>query len=154
MPEAAFRGRLQWVNPRRLQIESLQICQKHASLRILSSVDFGTNPYDIAFALVGPIAALLSLRFPHRWVFLLGVAAVLGWALEFGGDHWIDAQWAALAERMPTPSDDMMRQINTDGMSKSATLILGLPLAVVYAGAWFGMTYGVRRILKSRSSRS
>jgi hypothetical protein len=117
-------------------------------------MDFGTNPYDVAFAVVAPIAALLSLRVAHRWVVFLGASALLDWAFEFGADHWVDAQWAAVAARIPDLSRAAIRQINADGASKSATLLLGFPLALVYGAVWFGITYAVRRIVRSRSKRS
>ncbi len=113
---------------------------------------FGINPYDVAFFLSAPVVALLSLRLERRWFIFgaLGVAALIGWALEFGSDNWVDAQWTALMERTPNPSKDLIQQYDSDGASKAATLLFGLPLAAVYSAIWFGVLYGARRIIRSR----
>jgi hypothetical protein len=111
-------------------------------------MDFGTNPYDIAFLSVGPAAALLSLRFQNRWLILLASAALIGWAFEFRSDHWVDVQWASVMEHTPNPSSELINRADADGASKAATLLIGLPLAAIYAAAWIGAAYGIRQLVK------
>ena len=113
-------------------------------------MNFGTNPYDIAFLAFAPALAFFSLRCRRRSEILLAlaVAAVVGWGLGFAGQAWIDAQWDALLERTPNPSTELIEQINSDSASKATLLIFGLPISLAYSAVWFTVIRGVRRAIK------
>jgi hypothetical protein len=122
-------------------------CRSHEDW---GDMNFGTDPYDVAYLLAAPTAALLSLGLERRWLVFLAAAAMVGWVLEFGAENWVDAQWMTLIERTPDPSRELIQQFNSDGASKAETLLFGLPIAAVYAAMWFGVIYGARRLIRSR----
>jgi hypothetical protein len=102
-------------------------------------MNFGTNPYDIAFIAWAPAMALMSLGIKRRRFVLLAlaVAALAGWGLGFASENWVDNQWAALMERTQSPSPQLIEQFNSDGASKAAVLFLGFPISLIYASIWF-----------------
>jgi hypothetical protein len=113
-------------------------------------MNFGTNPYDIAFWIMAPLLATISLRARRRTrVFLaLGICALFGWGLGFLANGWIDAQWEHLIDRTPNATPDLINQADSDAASKAAMLLFGLPVSVVYSAAWFGVVHGLRRLIR------
>lgn len=116
-------------------------------------MNFGINPFDIAFFLLAPTIATVATRIQKRsHVFIaLALASFCGWGLAFGASAWIDAQWTSLLERTPNPSEQLIQQFNTDGADKGALLLFGLPISFAYASTWFGVVLGVCRIFRRRS---
>jgi len=119
-------------------------------------MDIGTNPYDVAAIVFAPAAALASLRLTNYWrlALVLIVACVGGWVLMFASEAWADSQLAAMVNAIPSPSTQQMEQFSADGGSKTALLLLGLPLSALYALVWFTVVRGagvvVRSLLRAR----
>lgn len=111
-------------------------------------MNFGINPFDIAFVLLAPAIAVVTTRLRKRsHVFLaLALASLSGWGLEFGASAWIDAQWASLMDSTPNPSEQLIQQFNVDGADNTALLLFGLPISFAYASICFGVTLGIWRI--------
>lgn len=97
-------------------------------------MNFGINPYEAGFTLLSPVVAVFLWR-KQNLPMLVSVAfgcALVSWLLLFAADIWIDQQWFSLMERTPNPSEELIREFNSDGASKAATLILGLPFSLAY----------------------
>jgi TRAP-type C4-dicarboxylate transport system permease small subunit len=116
-------------------------------------MNFGINPFDIAFFLLAPTIAMVATRVQKRsHVFIaLALASLCGWGLAFGASAWIDAQWTSLMDRTPNPSEQLIQQFDTDGGDKAALLLFGLPISFAYASTWFGVVLGIYRFLRRRS---
>lgn len=115
-------------------------------------MNFGTNPYDVAFLLLAPVIALATLLLKHKWqvVAALVIAAFAGWGLQFAAEGWIDGQWTALFARTLNPSIRFLEQFNADGASKAAVALFGLPVSLLYALMCFGIARVVRRLVRRR----
>jgi hypothetical protein len=110
-------------------------------------MDFGVNPYDIAFFALAPLVALALLRVRRRLYVAIAVAvtAVAGWGLESAASSWLDSAWISLMEQTPNPSPRLLEQFNGDGASKTAALLFGLPVSLAYATICFVVARGARR---------
>ena len=97
-------------------------------------MNFGINPYEVVFVLLSPIAVVFLWR--QQNLKILGAVAfgcaLVSWLLLFAADAWLDQQWFSLIEKTPNPSEQLIREFNSDGASKTATLILGFPLSLGY----------------------
>jgi hypothetical protein len=122
---------------------------------LLVVMDFGTNPYDVAFLGLAPALALASLPLKRRPVVfaVMTITALVGWGLAFASAAWVDRQWIALLERTPDPSLELVEQFNADGASKSALVLFGLPYSFAYSAAWLGLVRGAQRLLQRRPHR-
>lgn len=115
-------------------------------------MNFGTNPCDVAFLALAPLAALISLRFKRRSYVVLAliVVALGGWGLDFASEAWLDAAWFSLMEGTPNPPLKLIEQFNTDAAGKAGVFLLGFPISLVYAAIWFMVVYGIRRVFKMK----
>ena len=115
-------------------------------------MNLDTNPYEVACLAVAPVFALASLALKKNWrvAAALVVAAITGWALLFAADRWVDSHWAVLLERTPNPSIEFLRQFNSDGASKSVTLLFGLPVSFLYALVCFATARLLRRVINRK----
>jgi hypothetical protein len=113
-------------------------------------MNFGTNPYDVAFLALAPVIAVVSLRLTRRMHIAVAViiTALLCWGLGFASEAWVDAQWVALLDRTTNPSPQLMNQFNSDGASKAALVLFGFPIALAYTVVSFGVVRGVRYLLR------
>jgi hypothetical protein len=118
-------------------------------------MDFGTNPYDVAFLGLAPVLALASLPLKRRPAIfaVLTITALVGWGLAFASEAWVNRQWMALLERTPDPSLELIQQFDADGASKSGLVLFGLPYSFAYSAAWLGLVRGSRRLLHRKSHR-
>jgi hypothetical protein len=118
-------------------------------------MDFGTNPYDVAFLGLAPAFALASLRIKRLQVVfaVMTITALVGWGLAFASAAWVDRHWLTLLERTPDLSPELVEQYNADGASKSALELFGLPYSFAYSAAWLGLVRGARRLLQRRVRR-
>jgi hypothetical protein len=112
-------------------------------------MNFGTNPYDVAFLILAPALAVISFPLERRWQITLValLAGSFGWMLLFASESWIDAQWIAMMEGNPNPSAALIEQFNTDGASKGAVLLFGFPVSLVYAFLCVLLVHGLRRLI-------
>ncbi len=117
-------------------------------------MNFGTNPFDIAFFVLAPAIAVLTTRLRKRSHVLLALAlaSFCGWGLEFGASAWTDAQWASLMDHTPNPSTQLIQQFNVDSADNAALLLFGLPISFTYASICFGVVWGSWRFYGRRSN--
>lgn len=96
------------------------------------------TPYDIAFILLSPVAALLLCRkVSSRVVIATAIAcSIAGWLLLLGADAWTDARLAEAFDSIREPSSAQIALYAADGASKAATLLLGLPFSLTYFSLW------------------
>lgn len=97
-------------------------------------MNFGINPYEVGFALLSPVVAVFLWRQKNINILVtVTLGCVLAsWLLLFSADTWLDQQWLSLMEKTQNPSEELIREFNSDGASKAATLILGFPFSLVY----------------------
>jgi hypothetical protein len=98
---------------------------------------------------LAPAVALATLRVNRRLALLVAVAvvALAGFWLEFRSEAWSDAQIAARFEAIPNPTSKQLEEFNADGASKTAVLLFGLPISLIYAGLWLLLVRGGGRLL-------
>ncbi|KGM38658.1 hypothetical protein JY96_21600 [Aquabacterium sp. NJ1] len=117
-------------------------------------MNFGINPFDIAFYLLAPAIAVFTTRLRKRShvILALALASFSGWGLEFGASAWIDAQWTSLMNHTPNPSEQLIQQFNADSADNAALLLFGLPISFVYASICFGVVLGTWRVYVRQSN--
>lgn len=110
----------------------------------------GFNVPLFAFWTLPFISAVVHRKVGKRWtIFLLLIAyATLGWLLLFGALAWNDAQWSALLDRTPNPSEELMEQFNSDGASRAFTLLFGWPTSFLYVSSGWGISRGIGWIVR------
>ena len=108
-----------------------------------------TDPFEIIFFVISPLAVILLYRSKNRKVLVAAwlLCTLISWLLLFRSDAWHDQKAVALFNSNPNPTQQMIENFNKDGASKAATLFLGLPLSFAYFGlcltisrviSWFG----------------
>lgn len=114
-------------------------------------INFGTNPYDIGFFALVPLSALLLAGSRHKSFIIVGgiLVALAAWALLFAANSWLDTQWIALMDRTPNPSVELETAFNSDGASKTATLLFGLLFSLLYTAACIFTFRMARQFLRS-----
>lgn len=119
-------------------------------------MDFGTNPYDVAWLALAPLAALASLRVvrPLHVALVVAATALVAWGSGFAALGWLDAQWSSYLAGTQNPSPRLMEQLNADGASATAVLVLGLPVSLIYVLVCFASVRGVRRLKQKRKLRA
>ena len=104
-----------------------------------------TDPFEILFLIISPLAVILLYRNKSRKLLVTVwlVCAIISWLLLFKSDEWHDQKAIELFSSIPNPTPQMIEDFNKDGALKAATLILGLPLSLVY----FGLCVVISRII-------
>jgi len=104
-----------------------------------------TDPFEIMFFIISPLAVILLYRSKNRKVLVAVwlLCALISWLLLFSSEAWHDQKAITLFNSNPNPTHQMIEDFNRDGASKAATLFLGLPLSFAY----FGLCLAISRVI-------
>lgn len=104
------------------------------------------NPFYFVFFAVPFIAAIAHRKTKGIWhqAALVAGYSVTGWLILFIASWYADHMLASWFENLATSTPEQLDLFSSDGASKNALLLFGLPMSFVYVcGVWLLCRIGI-----------